>query len=185
MNIAGSRNSIRPESYCQLVEDIQDFAIFILDAEGTVQTWNVGAERVFGFTEDEITGQNFSRLFLEEEVRSGVPQEELQQAAQGRRACDNRWLVRKDGRRVWVEGCLVAIKESGCFGKIVRDQTTAKNATEQIQQLNVRLQEKNDELEQFAEVVIDRELKMMACEKEQKRLIAENQRLQEALQVRH
>ena len=79
----------------------------------------------------------------------------------------------------------MAIKESGCFGKIVRDQTTAKNATEQIQQLNVRLQEKNDELEQFAEVVIDRELKMMACEKEQKRLMAENQRLQEALKVRH
>jgi PAS domain S-box-containing protein len=121
MNVDGSRNAIRPESYCQLVEDVQDFAIFILDADGIVQTWNVGAERVFGFTEDEITGQNFSRLFLEEEVRSGVPQQELKQAAEGRRACDNRWLVRKDGRHIWVEGCLVAIKESGCFGKIVRD----------------------------------------------------------------
>ena len=115
MNSAGSRDSIRPESYSQLVEDIQDFAIFILDAEGTVQTWNVGAERVFGFTEDEITGQNFSRLFLEEEIRSGVPRQELQQAAERRRASDDRWLVRKDGRLIWVEGCLVAIKESGCF----------------------------------------------------------------------
>ena len=174
MNSAGSRDSIRPESYSQLVEDIQDFAIFILDAEGTVQTWNVGAERVFGFTEDEITSQNFSRLFDEEEVRSRVPQEELKQAAQGRRACDNRWLVRKDGRRVWVEGCLVARKESGCFGKIVRDQTTAKNATEEIRQVKVQLQEKIHELEEFAEVVVNRELKMMAYEKERKRLIAEN-----------
>jgi PAS domain S-box-containing protein len=181
MNIGSSRDSIRPESYYQLVEDVQDFAIFILDAEGTVQTWNVGAERVFGFTEDEITGQNFSRLFLEEDVRSGVPQHELQQAAEGRRAGDNRWLVRKNGRRIWVEGCLVAIKESGCFGKIVRDQTTAKNATEQIHHVNVQLQEKIHELEQFAEVVVNRELKMMAYEKERDTLIAENQRLQEAL----
>ncbi|WP_447985946.1 hypothetical protein [Nitrospira sp. Nam74] len=79
-----------------------------------------------------------------------MPQKELQQAAEGRRACDNRWLVRKDGRRIWIEGCLVAIKESGCFGKIVRDQTTAKNATEQ---LNAQLREKIHGLEQFAEVV--------------------------------
>jgi PAS domain S-box-containing protein len=185
MNIAGSRDSIRPESYCQLVEDVQDFAIFILDAEGTVLTWNTGAERVFCFTEVEITGQNFSRLFLEDDIRRGVPQQELQQAADRRRASDNRWLVRKDGCRIWVEGCLVAIKESGCFGKIVRDQTAAKNATEEIRQLNVQLQEKIHELEEFAEVVVNRELKMMAYEKERKRLIAENQRLQEALKSRH
>ena len=75
----------------------------------------------------------------------------------------------------------MAIKGSGCFGKIVRDQTTAKNATDQVRELNIRLQEKINELEQFAEVVVDRELRMMAYEKERQSLIAENQRLQEAL----
>ena len=181
MNTMGGRTSVRPESYGQLIEDIEDFAIFILDAEGKVQTWNTGAERVFGYTEDEIIGQNFSYLFLEPDVRNGVPQQELQQAAQGRRTCDNRWLVREDGRRIWVEGCLVAIKESGCFGKIVRDQTKAKNATEQVHHLNVQLHEKINELEQFAEVVVDRELKMIECEKERNSLIAENKRLKEVL----
>jgi PAS domain S-box-containing protein len=177
----GRRTSVRPESYGQLIEDIEDFAIFILDAEGKVQTWNTGAERVFGYTEHEIIGQNFSCLFVEQDVSNGVPQQELQQAAQGRRACDNRWLVREDGRRIWVEGCLVAIKESGRFGKIVRDQTKAKNAIEQVHHLNDQLHEKINELEQFAEVVVDRELKMIECEKERDSLIAENKRLKEAL----
>jgi PAS domain S-box-containing protein len=181
MDTMDSRTSVRPESYGQLIEDIEDFAIFILDAEGKVQMWNTGAERVFGYTEDDIIGQNFSCLFLEQDVSNGVPQQELQQAAQGQRACDNRWLVREDGRRIWVEGCLVAIKESGCFGKIVRDQTKAKNATEQVHHLNVQLHEKISELEQFAEVVVDRELKMIECEKERNSLIAENKRLKEVL----
>jgi len=128
-----------------------------------------------------MIGEHFSSLFTEEDVRSGVPQQELQLATRNGRASDERWLVRKDGRRIWVEGCLVAIKGSGCFGKIVRDQTTAKNATDQVRELNIRLQEKINELEQFAEVVVDRELRMMAYEKERQSLIAENQRLQEAL----
>lgn len=180
-NHAETPTSIRADSYGQLIEDIQDFAIFILDAQGHVKTWNNGAEGVFGWTEKEMIGQSFSSLFTDQDVKTGVPQQELQLATRDGRASDDRWLVRKDGRRIWVEGCLVAIKGSGGFGKIVRDQTTAKNATEQVRELNIRLQDKINELEQFAQVVVDRELKMMAYEKEREALIAENQRLQEAL----
>jgi hypothetical protein len=105
--------------------------------------------------------------------------------------------VRKDGGQIWVEGCLVALKgsASGGFGKIVRDQTGAKKAKEEIHALNIELQntvdtlrtsqnalqDKINELEQFGDVVVGRELKMMAYEKEQKSLITENQRLRATL----
>jgi PAS domain S-box-containing protein len=189
--------AVGPDAYSQLIDDIQDFAIFLLDAEGHVKTWNAGAEGVFGFTQDDMIGQHFSCLFLEADVLSGVPQQELQRAAQTGRASDDRWLVRKDGGRIWVEGCLVALRASasGGFGKIVRDQTTAKKGQEEIHQLNVQLQntvntlrtsqdalqDKNNQLEQFGDVVVGRELKMIAYEKERESLIAENQRLQAAL----
>src|SRR3982750_3700866 len=103
---------VPPDVYSELVEDIQDFAIFILDAEGHVQTWNPGAEGIFGYTEHEIVGQSFACLFVEQDGTRGVPQQELHRAAQHGRASDDRWLVRKDGRRIWVEGCLVAINGS-------------------------------------------------------------------------
>jgi PAS domain S-box-containing protein len=190
-------SAVGSDSYSQLIDDIQDFAIFILDIEGYIRTWNLGAERIFGFTDGDINGQHFSCLFPEDDVHSGVPQQELQRAARTRRASDDRWLVRKDGRRIWVEGCVVALKRSAWsgFGKIVRDQTAAKEAQDEILRLNaelrdtvdtlrtaqVALQEKNKELEQFGDVVVGRELKMIAYEKERESLLAENQRLRASL----
>jgi PAS domain S-box-containing protein len=189
MDMAEADLSLKPDAYAQLIADIQDFAIFFLDAEGHIKTWNAGAERVFGFTGDEIMGEHFSRLFLEDDIIRGVPQQELHRAKQTGRASDDRWLVRQDGRRIWVEGCLVVLKgsASGGYGKIVRDQTTARKAKEEIHQLNVELQktvntlrtsqdalqEKINELEQFGDVVVGRELKMMQYEKERKSLIAD------------
>jgi PAS domain S-box-containing protein len=189
--------AVGPDVYAQLIDDIQDFAIFILDADGHIKTWNAGAEGVFGFTEDDMIGRHFSSLFLESDARSGVPQQELQRAAHSGRASDDRWLLRKDGGRIWVEGCLVALRASasGGFGKIVRDQTSAKQAKEEIHALNVELQntvgtlqtsqnalqDKIHELEQFGDVVVGRELKMMAYEKERDSLLAENHRLRVAL----
>jgi PAS domain S-box-containing protein len=199
MESAEVYTSLGPESYGQLIEDIQDFAIFILDQEGRVQTWNKGAEGVFCYTDDEILGKHFSCLFLDEDVSRGVPQQELQRAAEDGRASDDRWLVRRDGRRIWVEGCLVAIKGgSRGFGKIVRDQTRAKTAADKIHQLNVELQstvdrlqstqtalqEKVNELERFGDVVVGRELKMMAYEKERQSFIEEIRRLKAALNSR-
>lgn len=189
--------SFEPDTCAQLIADIQDFAIFLLDAEGHIKTWNAGAERVFGFTEDEIMAEHFSRLFLEDDIIRGVPEQEMHRAGQTGRASDDRWLVRKDGQRIWVGGCLVALKgnASGGFGEIVRDQTAAQKAKEEIHQLNIELQntvntlrtsqdalqEKINELEQFGDVVVGRELKMMQYEKERESLIADIQTLRAAL----
>jgi PAS domain S-box-containing protein len=89
MDATEPKLEVGPDSYAQLIDDIQDFAIFILDADGHIKTWNAGAERVFGFTAEDITGQHFSCLFLEGDVLGGVPQQEMQRAAQTGRASDD------------------------------------------------------------------------------------------------
>src|SRR5688572_20691792 len=93
---AGQR-SWEGEMFRLLVENVQDYAIFVVDAEGQVQTWSAGAERLLGYREDEIIGQPADRFFTPEDVAGGVPPQERQQAQATGRGQDERWHVRKDG----------------------------------------------------------------------------------------
>jgi PAS domain S-box-containing protein len=131
------------EWYQLLIEDVQDYAIFLIDREGRVTSWNAGAERVLGWTEAEILGQPASRLFTPENVVDGVPLQELAKAAADGRAEDDRWHIRKDGSRFWASGILTAVRNEGGaligFGKILRDLTVQKQLEEQ---LRASLQEK-------------------------------------------
>src|SRR5258708_1162311 len=83
------------------IEAVQDYAIFMLDPEGSVITWNMGAERIKGYKASEIVGQHFSRFYPEEDVRSGKPAWELEVAGREGRYEDEGWRVRKDGSRFW------------------------------------------------------------------------------------
>src|SRR5690349_24532896 len=83
-----------------LVEQVQDYAIFMLDPEGRVVTWNAGAERLKGYRADEIIGRHFSRFYPEEAVGRGWPDHELEVARREGRFEDEGWRVRKDGRPV-------------------------------------------------------------------------------------
>jgi PAS domain S-box-containing protein len=131
------------EWYQLLIEDVQDYAIFLIDREGRVTSWNAGAERVLGWTEAEILGQPASRLFTPDDVVDGVPLQELAKAAADGRAEDDRWHIRKDGSRFWASGTLTAVRNDGGaligFGKILRDRTVQKQLEEQ---LRASLQEK-------------------------------------------
>ncbi|MGH7232483.1 MAG: PAS domain S-box protein [Nitrospiraceae bacterium] len=176
-----------------LVENVQNYAVFIMDPEGRIETWNPGAERLLGYQPGEIIGRPFSTIFLAEEVQQSVPEQELKQAAETGQASDDRWAVRKDGSRLRVSGVTIALRDSTLhgFGKIMRDHTQWMQAQEQIQRLNEDLKQKVQdyehavgdlrtsqkslqdtvsELERFAEVVVGRELKMSALEKEVDRL---------------
>ena len=83
--------------YRQLVEAVVDYAIFQLDPAGHVSTWNTGAERIKGYSREEIIGQHFSRFYTDEDRKAGVPQKALQRAAStGRFEAEGR-RVRKDG----------------------------------------------------------------------------------------
>ncbi|MCO5099454.1 MAG: PAS domain S-box protein [Burkholderiaceae bacterium] len=118
------------EAVQRLTRTTRDFAIITTDVDGGVTTWNIGAERVFGYASEEIKGQSFSRLFLPQDVENGTPQEEMRVARARGRASDERWLVRKDGSLIFCSGILVPLYEDGTlrgYGKIVRDITRAKN----------------------------------------------------------
>ncbi len=131
------RHSI--EEFEHLVAVVRDYAIFLLDREGRVRTWNAGAERINGYRPDEIIGQHFSRFYPQEAVESGWPAHELEQAAATGRFEDEGWRIRKDGSQFWSNVVITALRdESGevrGFLKITRDLTERKQAEENARRL--------------------------------------------------
>jgi PAS domain S-box-containing protein len=115
-----------------LVEAVRDYAIFMLDPEGHVASWNRGAERIKGYKASEIIGSHFSRFYPEEDLRAGKPQWELKVAAKEGRFEDEGWRVRKDGSRFWANVIITAVHdETGMligFGKVTRDFTERMQA---------------------------------------------------------
>jgi PAS domain S-box-containing protein len=115
------------ERFRLLVDAVQDYAIFMLDVQGHVSSWNTGAERIKGYTVSEIIGKHFSVFYPEEDLRAGKPERELVVAAKEGRFEDEGWRLRKDGSRFWANVIISAIRdESGQligFGKVTRDYT--------------------------------------------------------------
>jgi PAS domain S-box-containing protein len=91
----------REERTRLLIEGVQDYAIFLLDPQGTVVSWNAGAERIKGYTAEEVVGKNFSRFYSQEDIDQGKPEAELRRAAADGRSESECWRVRKDGSRFW------------------------------------------------------------------------------------
>jgi PAS domain S-box-containing protein len=129
--------------YRLLIEEVHDYAIFLIDLEGLVVSWNGGAERLLGWTEAEILGQSSFRVFVPEDLATGAHTLELDKAAAEGRAEDERWHLRKDGSRFWGSGIMTGIRnDAGTligFGKIMRDRTAQRRLEEQ---LRASLQEK-------------------------------------------
>lgn len=117
-----------------LVSSIKDYAIILLDPDGQVLTWNPAAERLKGWTANEIVGQHFSRFYLPEDVSKGKTEMELRVAEQEGRFEDEGWRVRKDGTRFWANVIFTALRDAKGnlrgFGKITRDLTEKRNAEE-------------------------------------------------------
>ncbi|HEY2148900.1 MAG TPA: PAS domain S-box protein, partial [Pirellulales bacterium] len=138
-----------------LVHATTDYAIFMLDPEGRVATWNTGAERLKGYQAEEIIGQHFSRFYPREAVERGWPEHELRVARAEGRFEDEGWRVRKDGTQFWANVVITALRdESGRFrgfSKITRDLTERKRLEENARRLAVeaaarRLAEENARL---------------------------------------
>ena len=110
-----------------LVESVKDYAIIMLDPNGQVQTWNVGAKRIKGYDPGEIIGQHFSRFYEESEGRAAGCQMKLEMAARDGRFEDEGWRVRKDGSRFWANVVITALRGSTGelvgFVKVTRDLT--------------------------------------------------------------
>ncbi|WP_206245808.1 hybrid sensor histidine kinase/response regulator [Novosphingobium terrae] len=125
-----------------LVQSVTDYAIYMLDPDGIVTSWNAGAERFKGYTPDEIIGQHFSRFYGEEDRDSGLPQRALATAAKEGRFEAEGWRIRKDGTRFWADVVLDRITDpQGSlvgFAKITRDLTLRRAAEEELRRSEER-----------------------------------------------
>ena len=119
-----------------LVESVQDYAIFALDPDGYILSWNAGAKRFKGYEADEIVGKHFSIFYPEEKVKSGWPQHELKEAARIGRFEDEGWRIRKDGSRFWANVVITALRDGSGqllgFAKVTRDLTERRAAEEAL-----------------------------------------------------
>jgi PAS domain S-box-containing protein len=124
------------ERFRLLVGSVADYAIFMLDVDGHVMSWNLGAERLKGYRADEIVGRHFSAFYGDEDQRAGRPGKQLATALAEGRAEDEGWRIRKDGTRFWANVVITALRTSDGrlvgFGKVTRDLTQRKRAEDAL-----------------------------------------------------
>ncbi|CAO3432096.1 PAS domain S-box protein [Azospirillum doebereinerae] len=125
-----------------LVESVRDYAIYLLDPQGIVSSWNSGAERFKGYSADEIIGQPFSRFYSADDQKAGVPQRALATALSEGKFEAEGWRIRKDGSRFWASVVIDPIRDDSGrligFAKVTRDITDRKAAEEALRQSNER-----------------------------------------------
>jgi PAS domain S-box-containing protein len=133
-----------------IIESTVDYAIFMLDPQGHVASWNPGAERIKGYRAEEIIGKHFSAFYPEEVAGSGWPEEELKRAAAEGRFEDEGWRIRKDGSRFWANVIISALRghdgQLRGFAKVTRDVSIRKRNEERIEQLTRELEARVSEL---------------------------------------
>lgn len=138
------------ERYKLLVDSVQDYAIFLMDPEGYIQTWNKGAQRFKGYTADEIIGKHFSNFYLQRDKDARKPERELEVARAVGRVEDEDWRVRKDGTTFWANVIITALYDTEGvlvgFAKVTRDLTERKGQEDKLRDTNELLQKQQTEL---------------------------------------
>jgi PAS domain S-box-containing protein len=139
-----------------LIEGVKDYAIFMLDSQGRVATWNSGAEKIKGYKSAEIIGSHFSRFYPPEALVENKPEKELAEAIANGSVRDEGWRLRKDGSRFYASVVITPVRSPNGqlrgFTKITRDITERRNAALKLAEHAAQLQRSNQELEQFAYV---------------------------------
>jgi len=146
--------SSAPESdverlYRLQVEELHDYALFLIDVDGVITSWNSGVQTILQYSREEFVGKSFAALFVPEERETKAHETEMLTAARNGKSADVRWHLRKDGTRVFVDGTLYAVHENGAlvgFTKVMRD-ATARHEAEKA------LRRSRDDLAEFAHVV--------------------------------
>jgi PAS domain S-box-containing protein len=141
------------ERYHQMVEEVQDYAIFYLNEQGIVENWNKGAEKIKGYSAHEIVGKSFSNFYPEPDKQNRLPDTLLEQARLTGRVAHEGWRVRKNGELFWANVVITALhneqNEVIGFSKVTHDLTEKKLAEDRIKANAQELEEKNRELERM------------------------------------
>ena len=136
-----------------MVEEVEDYAILLLDVEGNIMSWNKGAEKIKGYTTEEITGKNFTVFYTEEDMQNRLPESLLSQAIANGRVRHTGWRVRKDGSRFWGSISITARhnKNGDVIGfiKVTRDLSYQKLLEESRRKYMLELENRSKEMEQL------------------------------------
>jgi two-component system, chemotaxis family, CheB/CheR fusion protein len=170
-----------------MMESVEDYAIFTLDAGGRIESWNAGAKRIFGYTEAEAIDQSGAIIFTPEDRAKGAPAQEMKTARDMGRAADERWHLRKNGTRLYVSGALYALRDDGGaltgYVKIARDLTERMRAEEELRrahdELEVRVRERTFQLAKLNESLRGEISERIQTERERVRLLRQIVRAQE------
>ena len=154
--IAEDNLRISEERYHKMIAEVQDYAIILLDANGIIENWNVGAEKIKGYKAEEVVGKRFEIFYTEEDKKIKLPDMLLNKARKDGKALQEGWRVRKDGSRFWGTIVITALHDKNGdvigFSKVTRDLTAQKAAEEKLTAYTAELEIQNSELEQFAYV---------------------------------
>jgi PAS domain S-box-containing protein len=141
------------ERYHKMVEEVEDYAIIMLDREGIVQNWNKGAEKIKGYNEGEIVGKSFQEFYLPNDAKNGLPLQLLNHARETGKAIHEGWRKRKDNSIFWASTVITALHDPQGnvigFSKVTRDLTERKQAEDKMHEYLTQLEFQNRELEQF------------------------------------
>lgn len=163
-----------------LVESVRDYAIFVLDPQGHVLTWNLGAQALKGYTRDEIIGKHFSQFYPPEAVQNGWPSRELALAEKEGRFADEGWRVRKDGSSFWASVIITALRSPNGtlagFAKITQDLSDRRQGDERFQVLTKELRQKVSELDESKRLIELRTLELQKLSAELLRVQDEERR---------
>jgi PAS domain S-box-containing protein len=149
------------ERFRLLVTGVKDYAIFMLNPLGIVETWNAGAELIKGYSADEIIGSHFSRFYPPEAIKRGLPETELRGAMMQGRYEDEGWRIRKDGSRFWANVIITAVRNSSGhligFSKITRDLTERRRHEDELRRGEERFRLLVDGVTEYAIMMLDSE----------------------------
>jgi PAS domain S-box-containing protein len=149
----GHKHNELQERFRLMVNTVVDYAIYMLDAQGRVVSWNTGAQKIKGYTAEEIAGKHYSVFFLPEDVASGKPQRLLETARNEGRIVDEGWRLRKDGNRFWADAVITAVRDASGrligYGKVTRDLTSKKVTESQLLGAKIDAERASDAKSEF------------------------------------
>lgn len=135
--------SVIQDLFRTLVEQIKDYAIFVVDRDGRNVSWNEGVKHILGYKEDEFLGQEARRIYTPEDIARGVPAQQLAEAAAKGHVNHDRWMVRSDGNRFWATGITTSLWDASGrpigFAQVLTDQTARRRTEDALRESEERL----------------------------------------------